>query len=93
MVHFICLSQRTSDAEHLFMCFMTVSVTSLEKHAFRPLADFLLLLLSFFFFFFKFSCTNNLYVLERKFLWNQPSIFFGRTGAEAPIFWPRDAKN
>ena len=40
MVHLICFSQRTSDAECLFMCFMTVSMTSLEKHVFRSLADF-----------------------------------------------------
>ena len=25
--------------------------------------------------------------------WNQPWIFIGRTGAEAPIFWPPDAKS
>ena len=24
---------------------------------------------------------------------NQPSIFIGRTDAEAPILWPPDAKN
>ena len=47
MVHLICLSQRASDAEHLFMCFMTVSMTSLEEHAFRSLDDFFV---KFFFF-------------------------------------------
>ena len=32
--HLICLSLRTSDAEHSFMCFMAISMTSLEKYAF-----------------------------------------------------------
>ena len=40
IVHLICLFQRTGDAEHLFMCFMTISMTSLEKYAFRSLIDF-----------------------------------------------------
>ena len=34
IVHLICLSLRTSDAEHRFMCFMAISITSLEKCAF-----------------------------------------------------------
>ena len=34
IIHLICLSLRTSDAEHHFMCFIAISVTSLEKCAF-----------------------------------------------------------
>ena len=34
IVHLICLSLRTSDAEHRFMGFMAISMTSLEKCAF-----------------------------------------------------------
>ena len=34
IVHLICLSLRTSDAEHRFMGFMAISMTSLEKYAF-----------------------------------------------------------
>ena len=39
VVHLVCLSLRTSDTEHLFLCFMAVSMTSLEKCVFRSLAN------------------------------------------------------
>ena len=42
IVHLICLSLRTSDTEHRFMCFMAISMTSLGKCAFRYLDNFLL---------------------------------------------------
>ena len=42
IVHSTCLSLRTSDAEHCFMCFMAISMISLEKSAFILWLIFLL---------------------------------------------------
>ena len=66
--YLICLSLRSSDAEHLFMCFMAVSMTSLGKCAFRYLDNFLLGVFLFCFVL-LWSCRSVLYVLEINSLW------------------------
>ena len=65
IVHLICFSLRTREAEHLFMCFIAISTPSLEKCAFGPLVDFFnwivwVLIL---------HCTCCLYVLDINSLW------------------------
>ena len=66
--YLICLSLRSSDAEHLFMCFMAISMTSLGKCAFRYLDNFLLGVFLFCFVL-LWSCRSVLYVLEINSLW------------------------
>ena len=47
-MHLICLSLRTSDAEHHSVCFMAIVMTSLEKSAFIPWLIFFIGLFGFF---------------------------------------------
>ena len=58
IVHLICLSLRTSDAEPRFMCLMAILMTSLEKCAFILWPIFYWVVC---FFFFILSCTSGLY--------------------------------
>ena len=78
IVHLICFSLRTREAEHLFMCFIAISTPSLEKCAFGPLVDcfnwivWVLIL----------HCTCCLYVLDINSLWVSlfARIFFHSEG-------------